>query len=131
MIDLIILTHWSLSKALLETVEKILGKQKGVTTLSSKSLSPVDLYKNVEASVTNSVLKGNDVLILVDLKGGNTWNIACKLAHSNENIRIVSGVNLGMVISFFTKQQNNSLDSLVSVLIEDGNRHIDKFPQDK
>lgn len=128
MIDLIILTHESLSEALLEAASKIIGKQKGVTTLTSKNLSPIDLFQKVELSVTNSVQNGNKVLILVDLKGGNTWNIACKLAHSNENIRVIAGVNLGMLLSYFTKCQNHSLDSLVPVLIDDGNRHIDKFP---
>jgi mannose/fructose/sorbose-specific phosphotransferase system IIA component len=130
MIDLIILTHGSLSKALLETATKILGEQKGVTALSSKNLGPIDLLKNVKTSVANSGQHGNNVLILVDLKGGNTWNIACKLAHSNKNIRVISGINLGMLLSFFTKNQNYTLDSLVPVLIDDGARHIDKFPQD-
>ena len=130
MIDLIILTHGSLSEALLETASKILGKQTGVTALTSKNLTPIDLFNEVELSVVNSVQIGNDVLILVDLKGGNTWNIACRLAHSNEKIRVISGVNLGMLLSFFTKSQNYSLDSLINVLIDDGIHHIDKFPQD-
>ncbi|HDL18956.1 MAG TPA: hypothetical protein ENH29_07865 [Bacteroidetes bacterium] len=125
MIKLIILTHGSLSEALYETATKIVGEQEGILRFSSLNLGPADMFKLLREAVLQN--DHHETIIAVDLKGGNTWNIACKLAHENDNVRVVSGVNLGMIFSFSTKRKENNLDGLVDVLVQDGHRHIDKY----
>jgi len=127
MIKLIILTHGNLGEELYKTVIMIMGKQEESQVFSSGNLGPADLYKNVEHEVSKPSSKENGVVIAVDLKGGNTWNIACKLSHENGHIKVISGVNLGVLISFFTKRQNYDINKLMDVLVEDGHRHIDQF----
>ena len=127
MIEIIFLTHGSLGEALYQTATKIIGEQNGVICLSSADLSPGDLYKKVAEIVEKPSAKQHGILIAVDLKGGNTWNIACKIANVHEHIQVVAGMNLGMALSFFTKRQNYSLDQLTDCLIADGNRHIGRF----
>jgi PTS system mannose-specific IIA component len=127
MIKLIILTHGNLGDELYKTVTMIMGEQEESHVFSSDNLGPADLYKNVEQVVSKFSSKENGVVIAVDLKGGNTWNIACKHSHKNNYIKVISGVNLGILISFFTKRQNYDIHKLMDVLVEDGHRHIDQF----
>jgi PTS system mannose-specific IIA component len=127
MIKLIVLTHGNLGEELYKTVEMIMGKQEESFVFSSGNLGPSDLYKNVEHVVSKSSSKEYGVVIAVDLKGGNTWNIACKLSHHNGHVHVISGVNLGILISFFTKRQNYDIHKLMDVLVEDGHRHIVQF----
>ena len=125
MIKLIILTHGSLSEALYETATRIVGEQEGILRFSSLNLGPLDLFKSVREEVLQN--DHHETIIAVDLKGGNTWNTACKIAHENNKVRVVSGVNLGMIFSFSTKRNEYDLDGLVDVLVQDGHRHIDKY----
>ncbi len=127
MILLIILAHDKLGEALSQTAEKILGEQKGVLYLSSGNLGPVVLYKEVKSFITRHSTSQCGIIIAVDLKGGNTWNIACKIAHESDNIEVISGINLGMLLSFFTKRQNFSVKEMADLLIEDGHRNIERF----
>ncbi len=127
MIGIIFLTHGTLGAALYQTATKIVGNQDEVVCLSSADLTPGDLYQKVIEAVTTPAAQQDGILIAVDLKGGNTWNIACKVANVHEHVQVVAGVNLGIVLSFFTKRQNHSLTELTDILVTDGNRHIDRF----
>ncbi len=127
MIGLILLTHGTLGRSLYYTASLIVGEQEHVHYLSSGDLSPVEIRQRVKSIVENPGLKKDGVLILVDLKGGNTWNVACSLAHEFPWVRVVSGANLGMLLSFFIKRKEHTLDQLMEILVEDGHRGIDKY----
>lgn len=127
MILLIILAHDKLAEAFSQTAEKILGEQKGALYLSSGNLGPAELYKEVKSLITKHSTPNGGIIFAVDLKGGNTWNIACKIAHESDNVEVISGVNLAMLLSFFTKRQNFSVKDMADLLIEDGHRNIEKY----
>ena len=127
MIELVIVTHGNLGEVLYQTVTMIMGEQEKCTCFSSGNLVPVDLYEKINKEISEESAKENGVIIAVDLKGGNTWNIACKLSHQHSHVRVVSGINVGVLISFFTKRQTYDLNKLLDVLVEDGHRHIDQY----
>ena len=127
MTGLILLTHGSLGVALEQTASLILGGQENVEVVSSGELSPVEIASRLESIVESPENHSNGVVILVDLKGGNTWNVACKIAHERPWVKVVSGANLAMLLSFFTKRNALQLDELAKKLVDDGHRGIDLF----
>lgn len=120
---LVLLTHADLGEALLHTAQEIFGQIERVRALSSSNRNPHEILRDLE-SIHDSLAGDDGLVIAVDLKGGNTWNIACRLAHERERVYVISGVNLAMVLSFLMKGESLSLDELVRTLKEDGSRSL-------
>ena len=95
---ILILTHNGIGPALLGTVKHMLNS----STIPAKLLNASNednldqLAANVEEMI-EILDNGHGVLILTDLAGSTPSNIAAKLAR-NKNIRIVSGVNVSMLL---------------------------------
>jgi len=97
-VGILLITHGDIGAVLLQTAVDVLG----VCPL------PADTVKapagcDIEAIVAQArraaiaLDDGDGVLVLTDLFGSTPSNIACKL-HSVSNVRVVSGLNLPMLI---------------------------------
>lgn len=98
MLALVICSHGSLAKELLRSCEMICGQG---TNLAAVGLEPGE-SPEVLLSKYDKILKDLDtssgVLFLTDLFGGSPYNTACRIAMERENIRVVAGVNLPMLL---------------------------------
>lgn len=52
-------------------------------------------------------IKDKNILIMADLYGGTPFNAAMVLCGNKENIKIISGLNLGMVIEYATSDEED------------------------
>lgn len=119
MIPALILTHGHLGEMLMEAVEKILGPQSDVQVLSNDQCTLDEMKSNVE-----SRLSGEPCVIFVDFCGGSPY-VACKsLREAHPNYAVISGVNLPMLFSFFTKRNKHPFAELVEVVTADALRGI-------
>jgi PTS system ascorbate-specific IIA component len=97
-VGILIITHGNIGAVLLQTAIDVLG----VCPLQTSTLSaPTDCEPDrvlKEASTMAARLdSGDGVLVLTDLYGSTPSNIACRL-HEQHIVRVVSGVNLPMLI---------------------------------
>ena len=119
MIHALILTHGHLGEMLMEAVEKVLGPQPGVIVLSSENCTMEEMKLNVE-----SRLGDEPGVLFVDFSGGSPF-VACKtLRETHRNYAVISGVNLPMLFSFFTKRNQYPFAELVEMVRADGLRGI-------
>jgi mannose/fructose-specific phosphotransferase system component IIA len=115
----IIVTHKSLGQALMNAVEGMLGPQQDFEILSNEGLSLEQITDAVERLLTDS-----PTLLFVDFCGGSPY-VACKsLRDRHPECALVSGVNLPMLISFFTKRDKLSYTELAGTVETDGHRGI-------
>ncbi len=107
MFGVVIITHENLGKKLLSTAETIVGKLENVVPVSFDSpQKPESTRKQIEEAI-KKVDKGKGIILLTDLFGGTPSNIAISFLN-HENIEVVSGVNLPMVIKIpFLKKLDN------------------------
>ncbi len=97
-IGLMIITHEAVGRALLDTATKIIGRCP-----VSAELLPVPMDSDCDGLLqraTEMIQKldsGSGVIILTDMFGGTPSNIANHLA-ALDNVRIIAGVNLPMVV---------------------------------
>ena len=126
MIGGILVTHGPLAKALIKAAETILGKVINIYGFSTTDLSIPTILEKIDEILANDEWP-NDTLIMVSLKGGSCWNAAVTTKKRHQNVEVVSGVNLSMVLSFLTKRSNRQLKELATLVMEDGIRGIDKF----
>ena len=97
-VGILIITHGEIGAALLQAAVDVLG----VCPLSSCALAAPtgcdpDKITGEARSAVLDLDSGDGVLVLTDLYGSTPSNIACKL-HTKSNVRVVSGLNLPMLI---------------------------------
>jgi mannose/fructose/sorbose-specific phosphotransferase system IIA component len=116
-IGIMIATHGDLACALLRTVELIAGPQAGVVCVSLPPDETPDAFRSRLAAELSPT---EPTLILVDMPGGSPWNIAAGLAATSPQVRVVSGVNLPMLLEVALSREGMNVDQLARTAQEAG-----------
>ncbi|EGI6121295.1 PTS sugar transporter subunit IIA [Salmonella enterica subsp. enterica serovar Luciana] len=116
MTNLLIVSHGNFASTLLETSEMFIGKSEIIKAINyMPEDSPDLLYQKIEEAI-----KGNSnsdgVIIFCDMKGGSPANVAMKLASNNKKIKIVTGVNIPVIVEAITMAKDENLDELIESL---------------
>ena len=122
-VNILLITHDEVGQSLLVAAINTLG----FCPLSAELLPvPLDCdpKKKVEEArdKINSLNDGEGVLILTDIYGSTPANIACSLINEN-NIRVISGINLPMLIRVLNYPALE-LDELVIKAVSGGKEGI-------
>ncbi|WP_018703683.1 PTS sugar transporter subunit IIA [Anaeromusa acidaminophila] len=120
MIGVIVASHGGLCGELLKTAEMILGPtvQTGAASLAAgTSLSD---YAAALRQAVDEVKQKAGVLVLVDLAGGTPCNVAAVLAAQSEEIKVVTGVNLPMLLEVLSRREGLSLEELTERAVAAG-----------
>lgn len=120
----ILLTHGPIGEALIEAVRGIMGLDEGLHALAVTDMSIAEITSRLKALVSGPDERQDGVLILASLRGGSCWNVAVSIASDYKHVRVLSGVNLPMVLSFITKRESLSLDDLAAEVQHDAARSI-------
>ena len=68
------------------------------------------------------------VIIFTDLIGGTPFNTAAQLGRDRENVRILAGTNLPMLVEVvMSRKFMDDLDGLVDSLLQTGKEQVAKF----
>ena len=120
MIALIISTHGKFSEELVKSSEMIFGSQSNVGVVTFKPGEGTDNLVDKYNNLINELDCKDGVLFMVDLFGGSPFNAASILALKNDNMEIVSGVNLPMLLEVFGSRDFSSLSELVEIAQNSG-----------
>jgi len=98
-VGLLLITHAAIGPALVAVATAILGQLPLNTTAFEVPFDadPEALLPHASAAL-RKVDGGAGVLILTDLYGATPANLAARLAHLGTPVRLVSGVNLPMLL---------------------------------
>lgn len=122
MISGIIICHGRLAFELVNSVGKILGQADQIFPFSNDDLTPQDLYTLVKERIAEEGIE--QMYAFVDLRGGSCWRVAKMLARDYPELKIASGVNIPMLISFLSKRQQMDGEELQKTLDTDAHRSI-------
>lgn len=123
MIGGIIVSHGKLAEELLNALTIILGETVNIEAIS------IGWYDDVEASkkkINESLKKvdqKNGVLIFTDMFGGTPSNLSFSFL-KDDQVEIITGVNLPMLIKFASLQRSNSLREVAKKVVEQGQKNI-------
>lgn len=120
----ILLTHGPIGEALIEAVRGIMGLDEGLHALVVNNMSVAEISARLLSLINAPEEQQDGVLIMASLKGGSCWNVAVAMAKDHHHVRVISGVNLSMVLSFITKRDLLTLDDLATTVVRDGLRGI-------
>ena len=128
MIGLLVTGHANFGSGMTSSVNLIAGEQDDyqyvdfLPTYSTEDLTgeiskALDMLKDCEG-----------VIIFTDLMGGTPFNVSAQLGHGKENIRIVAGTNLPMLVEIvMSRKFMNDLDGLVDSVLETGKEQVIQY----
>lgn len=121
-IGIVVVTHGDLGQELIRAAEMVLGKQERCFAVSVDVEREVDETVEAIRKAAKDASADSGTLILTDLFGGSPTTLSLSLLKS-ENLEVVTGVNLPMIIKAL-QARSEKLDALASAVREAGQQGI-------
>ena len=118
-IGCVIVAHGRLGECLMEAVQGIVGTQQGWVTVSNTDLGLSELRQSVGRAV-DGLSSTHDVVLLSDMPGGSCHHACREIVGERPELRLLSGLNLMMLLEFFVKRDRHGLDELLGLVRERG-----------
>jgi PTS system mannose-specific IIA component len=123
LVGALVVTHGQLGQELVSAAQAIVGEISYIAAVSIGWNDDVDESKKKIEQAVAEVDQGKGVIILTDMFGGTPSNLSLPLLKRNE-VDIVTGVNLPMVIKVANQPGTESLSELVTKVKKQGQSHI-------
>ena len=119
----VVVSHGQVANELLAAAETVVGNLSHITAVSIGWHDDVELAKDEIQRAIKKVSTGNGVLLLTDMFGGTPTNISAMFIKENE-VEIVTGVNLPMIIKLASQNKEMSLTEMAKLVEEQGKQSI-------
>ena len=125
MIGIIIISHGILADGLLESSKMLCGENESVISVKLEPTdSPDMLRENLKAAI-DEVDGGKGILILADIPGGTPANQSVFLQNHRDDIEVITGVNLPLLVEAIMIRDQMSLPLLLKHLLVIGKESIE------
>lgn len=114
----LIVTHGELGRVLVEEAEHLVGGQERFKAVSTRGLSASDITDKIRDLVLDEPW-----IIFTDTPGTSPTVRSCVAI--SEGQAVVTGVNLGMILSFLVHRDHLSVQELAQRMVDDGRRCLD------
>ena len=126
MIGLVLVTHGRLAAEFITAMEHVVGPQQAVEGICIDAEDDMEMRRTEIADAIQRCDQGEGVIILTDLFGGTPSNLAISLMKS-ENVEVIAGVNLPMLIRALTYREK-PLATLITKAISGGCEGVLRIP---
>ena len=128
MIGLLVTGHANFGTGITSSVNLIAGEQEAYKAVDFlPTYSTEDLTREITKAL-DELKDCEGVIIFTDLMGGTPFNVSAQIGHGKENIRIVAGTNLPMLVEIvMSRKCLDNLDELVESVLETGKEQVTKY----
>ena len=123
MIGGVIVSHGKLAEELLNALTIIIGEAVNIEAISIGWYDDVEESKKKINRSLKRVSQKNGVVIFTDMFGGTASNLSFSFLKDNQ-VEIITGVNLPMLIKFVSLQRSNNLKEVAKKVVEQGKKNI-------
>lgn len=123
MIGGLIVSHGKLAEELLNALNIIIGEAVNIEALSIGWYDDVEESKKKISQSLKKIDQKNGVVIFTDMFGGTASNLSFSFLKDNQ-VEIITGVNLPMLIKFVSLQRSNNLKEVAKKVFEQGKKNI-------
>lgn len=127
MVGIIVTGHGNFASGILSSLNLIAGEQE---KLLGVDFTVDDSTESLEIKLQEAIesLSCEEVLVLSDLAGGSPFKVSVMLSQKlSNNIRVISGTNLGMILETSLCRDGMGVDDLVEFSINSGVSSIKAF----
>jgi PTS system mannose-specific IIA component len=123
MIGGIIVCHGKMAEELHNALTIILGEAPNIEAISIGWYDDVEDSKKKINQSLKRVDQKNGIIIFTDMFGGTPSNLSFSFLKENQ-VEIITGVNLPMLIKFVSLQRSNSLKDVSRKVVDQGKKNI-------
>lgn len=127
-VGILIVSHGMMAEGIKDSVNLIMGAAEGIETSSLVAGQDFDSLKEDILLKVEKLNNGKGVLLFVDLFGASPHNASVfnypELKEKNINIRVITGMNLPMILETSAMRGYSSLDELADTAIQSGKEGI-------
>lgn len=129
MIGFLITGHAAFPDGLMSSVHMIAGEQENVVALNFQENMNLEAFQTTLKNNVEALLDKNEsVLIFTDLLGGTPFRTAMVIASEYENVEVVTGTNLPMLLEATALRVTDDVQAFVDQLIQVGQEGL-QHPQ--
>ena len=122
MTGLLVVAHAGLAAELINAAEMIVGKIEGSAAVEIKPEDSVDQIRSALTAAIASVSSEN-IIIMTDMFGGTPSNMSLSFLKDNQ-IEVLTGVNLPMLIRFASDRSQCGVSELASHIRDTGREGV-------
>jgi mannose PTS system EIIA component len=123
MIGMVLVSHGSLSVALRDALEHVVGPQRNIATVSIEADADIEAQRQEIGERVAEVDTGDGVVVLTDMFGGTPCNLSMSML-DRPNIEVIAGMNLPMLVKLAKVRGSYSLTDAVRCAKDAGRKYI-------
>lgn len=114
----VVVGHGMLAEALVDAVQRIAGAETGLVAVSNTDCDRGALEAKIDAAVGDG-----PALVFIDMPSGSCLFAAMRRLEGMPGMRVVTGVNLAMLLEFVFNRDGN-VDEVAEHVVEVGARAV-------
>lgn len=118
MIKIVMTSHGGMAQGMMQSVKMLMGEQDNLDFVTfGEEMGADELDELIGEKITDTSLD-NQYLILCDIKGGTPFNVVSKYSFKNDNVAVIYGMNLPILVEAIVRSQSSevSLQELTAYL---------------
>lgn len=119
----VVVSHGQFANELVSAAEQVVGEIPHVAAVSIGWHDNVEVAQGEIERAIKSVSSGNGVVLLTDMFGGTPTNISAMFIKADE-VEVVTGVNLPMVIKLASQNKEMTLGEMAELVETQGKEAI-------
>ncbi|MBO5997442.1 MAG: PTS sugar transporter subunit IIA [Alphaproteobacteria bacterium] len=123
MIGILLVTHGDLAKEMIGAMEHVVGKQEQVDMVCIGENDDVEKSRLDIIEKVQKLDSGDGVCIATDMFGGTPSNLAISVMKNNQ-VEVVAGLNLPMLIKLVRLRSNLPLKEVAEQSAQAGRKYI-------
>lgn len=124
MVGVLLISHGKMAEGMKDSIELIMGETEALDTASLVAGQDFEEFKKDVSEKIWRLNDGKGVLVYVDLFGASPYNATMfsfqELRNEGIEIRVLTGMNLPMIMEVLAMREALSLDELVQIGLSSG-----------
>ena len=120
MVGFVLTGHGQFSNGLKSALDMVAGDQEAFTIVPFEGSQAATYGEDLRAAITSMRAETDGVLVFVDLLGGTPFNQAMLISADVDNVEVITGTNLPMLIELMLTRANMTLPELVESAVTVG-----------
>lgn len=114
----VVVGHGRLASAMTDAVQRIVGSDTGLVAVSNEGCDRNQIEERLTAAIGE-----DEAILFIDMPSGSCLFAAMRQLRDRPGVRMVTGVNLAMLIEF-AFNRDGELDAVAGLVAEAGRRAV-------
>lgn len=124
MVGILLLSHGDMAKGMIHSLNFLYGQAEGLRALCLYPEHSPEVFDGLLLQAVAEVDQGDGVIIFTDINGGTPANRALLLASARQDVEVIAGMNLPLLLVAVNSREFDNLQELCEELLEEAKLSI-------